>query len=143
MVQQGLIKPALIALMEDGKERSARQVAKALKCDRQHVRDIFAGLIKRGLAHVPRYGAWRAQIFKLGPGINAEPPPFQAPLAVRERQRLINRGSRAAKPAPQPKPEPTDREIDERYRCPATWWTPADPAVVGAMVAMVRSAHAA
>ena len=131
------VKVAILALMSDGLARTAFEVANIIGCEKKYARSLFADLVAGGGAHILEYrGRNHEMVYKLGAGKNAEKPDNRTPEYKLARKRVKDSLKRTGKR------RLTDRELDRLYRASDAWWPRADPVVVGAMVAMVRTGRA-
>lgn len=144
---KGIVKPALLALLADGKPRTAREIAAAVDSNHKYIRDTFNDMVLAQEAHIVGYDNRRSMIYALGAGVNVDPPPFKTSLEQRVRQRELNRSEglkkRGRVHASSRRRALSDQEIDARYRIAADWWPWADSVVCNSISAMCRTARVA
>jgi hypothetical protein len=109
-------------LMQDGKERTARQIADSLGMTARAVKMYLRDAIAPGTyqwAHVARIKSdYKTVVYAFGPGENVDYESEQFD-------------------------DVPDADLDARFRAPARWWPAADAVVVAAMQAMVSCGRAA
>ncbi|MBU7436500.1 hypothetical protein [Paraburkholderia fungorum] len=131
-------KTAIIAVMADGVLRTACEVSKLVDAQKKTVRAVLADMVADGEAHIPEFrGRNNEFVYKLGAGVNAERPANRTPEYLLARKRVKDSLKRNGKK------QLTERDLDRLYRASDNWWPRADPVVVGAMVAMVRTGRSA
>ncbi len=108
-------------LMQDGKERTAREIGELIGLDRKSVNEYMRVAVTPGpsqWAHVARVeGMYRKSVYAYGPGTNAERPDSIE--------------------------EMTDKQLDALHRSAGAWWPYGDPVLMSAMSAMVTAGRAA
>ncbi|WP_175980036.1 hypothetical protein [Caballeronia zhejiangensis] len=124
---RGMKRPAVPATrriqlaMQDGKERTAREIGELVGLDRKSVNEYMRVAVTPGpnqWAHVARVeGLYRKSIYVYGPGVNAERPDSIEDLS--------------------------DAQLDAMHRSSGSWWPLADQVVIAAMSAMCFVGRAA
>lgn len=113
-------------LMEDGKQRTAMEIAKLLSIPRKRVADALRHAVRPGdrqSMHVCGMSANRKHLlFVIGEGVNFNASPEEIAKQIEADD---------------------EREQDRRYRSQAKWWPRADVVVVEAMNAMVHAGRTA
>ncbi|WP_250538683.1 MULTISPECIES: hypothetical protein [unclassified Caballeronia] len=108
-------------LMQDGKERTAREIGELIGLDRKSVNEYMRVAVTPGAsqwAHVARVeGLHRKSVYVYGPGENAE--------------------------RPESLEEMSDKQLDALHRSAGAWWPYGDPVLMSAMSAMVTAGRAA
>ena len=126
-------RPAFMTLIADGEARCCMEIAEALHCGDKCVRRFMADLLTEGEVHIDSYrGKGLVAYYRFGPGANAERPALKTKPEVLEKLRVKSRKRAPAMPLDRP-----------MKRVLGDWWPVADPVVVSAMVAMVRTGHTA
>lgn len=100
--------------MQDGKERTAREIAELVGLDRKSINEYMRVAVTPGpnqWAHIARVeGLYRKSVYVYGPGKNAERPESIEELS--------------------------DAQLDAMHRSAGNWWPIADQVVISAMSAM-------
>ncbi|MBC8730003.1 hypothetical protein [Paraburkholderia sp. UCT2] len=123
----------IVQLMKDKVARTGSEVSKAVNLDRKTVRDLLVSLIALDKVHLTgEYGPYKAAYYQFGPTPEGKPKLTRA--------RPVPRGEARRRAMAEAKTEEElDRLLDAAYRAPARKWSRADPVVIAAFDAMVRT----